>query len=313
MVKAKNLRDLAVLTKRNTKLFFKDKSAFLPSLITPMILLVLFVAFLKSTYINSLKATLGTIAVADSVLNSFAGSWLMSSVLGVTCITVAFCVNVIMVNDKVNKTNFDMFITPVKKSTISLSYFFSNAVATMIVNYACMALGFVYIACIGWFFSFVDVVAIIAIVFLCSLLGCSLACVVEYFISSSGGLSAIGVLVSSMYGFISGAYMPLSQFSQGIQNVISCLPGTYGVGLLRNYYMRGVLRKMGETVPQETINAIKDGFDGNMYFFGSQVPIWAMFLIVIATVLVCISIYLCYVFIKKPKRNKKNNACNENG
>ncbi len=308
MVKAKNLRDLVVLTKRNTKLFFKDKGAFLPSLITPMILLVLFIAFLKNTYINSLKSTLNGIAMSDSVLNSFAGSWLMSSVLGVTCITVAFCVNMIMVNDKVNKTTYDMFITPVKKSTISLSYFISNAVATMIVNYACMILGFIYIACVGWFFSFSDIVMIMVIVFLCSLLGCSLACVIEYFISSSGGLSAIAVLVSSMYGFISGAYMPLSQFSQGIQNVISCLPGTYGVGLLREYYMRGVLEKMGETVPPDMIQGIKDSFDGNMYFFGDKVPIWAMFLIVAGTIAVCVSIYLCYVFIKrKGKKRKKIN------
>lgn len=305
MVKTKDFRDLFVLSKRNTKLYFKEKSAFLSSLITPMILLVLFITFLKSVYIDSLVASLPEeVSLDNAILNSFAGSWLMSSVLGVTCITVAFCVNMIMVNDKVNKAKHDMLITPVKKSTISLSYFIANVFSTLIVNYACMILGFIYIAFVGWYFTFIDILMIILSVFLCSLFGCSLACVIEYFVSSSGGLSAIATLVSSMYGFISGAYMPLSQFSEGIRNFISCLPGTYGIGLLREYYMRGVLKEMSNTLPAESINAIKDSFDGNMYFFGNQVPTWAMFTIVAVATIVLISIYLCFIFIKR-KKNKK--------
>lgn len=301
----KDFRDLCVLTKRNTKLYFLEKSAFFSSLITPMILLVLFITFLKNTYVDQLVANLPSgVTIDKSVLNSFAGCWLMSSVLGVTCVTVAFCVNMIMVNDKVNKTRNDMLITPVKKSTISLSYFFANAFSTLIVNYACMALGFIYIAIIGWYFSFIDILMIIIVVFICSLFGCSLACVVEYFISSAGGLSAIATLVSSMYGFISGAYMPMSQYGEGIGNFISLLPGTYGVGLLREYYLRGVFSKMAEqNIPLDTIEILKDTFDANLYFFNTQVPIYAMFLIIGIFTLLCISVYLCFVFIRR--RGKK--------
>lgn len=36
---------LIALTKRNTKLYFKDKGMFISSLITPMILLVLYATF----------------------------------------------------------------------------------------------------------------------------------------------------------------------------------------------------------------------------------------------------------------------------
>ncbi len=310
MVKTKDFKDLYVLTKRNTKLYFKEKSAFFSSLITPMILLVLFIAFLKNTYTDSIIANLPQgVDLEESIVNSFVGSWLMSSVLGVTCVTVAFCVNMIMVNDKVNKSVHDMLITPVKKSTISLGYFLSNLVSTLIVNYACMVLGFIYLIVVGWYFSFVDVLMIVFVVFLCSMFGCALACVVEYFISSSGGMSAIATLVSSMYGFISGAYMPLSQYGLGIQKFVSCLPGTYGVGLLRNYYMRGVLDKMSETLPPQSLESIKDGFDANMYFFGDKVSVGVMFAVIVSTTLILMAIYLCFVFIKK-KNNKKTDIKN---
>ena len=41
---------LSALVKRNTKLYFKDKGMFFSSLITPVILLVLYATFLKKVY-----------------------------------------------------------------------------------------------------------------------------------------------------------------------------------------------------------------------------------------------------------------------
>ena len=43
-------KKLISLVKRNTKCYFKDKVMFFMSLITPLILLVLFVTFLKNIY-----------------------------------------------------------------------------------------------------------------------------------------------------------------------------------------------------------------------------------------------------------------------
>ena len=42
------MRTLTILIKRNVKLFFKDKGMFFTSLITPIILLVLYSTFLKN-------------------------------------------------------------------------------------------------------------------------------------------------------------------------------------------------------------------------------------------------------------------------
>ena len=41
---------IAALIKRNMKLYFKDKGMFLTSLITPLILLVLYGTFLRNVY-----------------------------------------------------------------------------------------------------------------------------------------------------------------------------------------------------------------------------------------------------------------------
>ena len=47
------MTELYALVKRNCKLFFKDKGMFFTSLITPVILLVLYVTFLGRVYRSS--------------------------------------------------------------------------------------------------------------------------------------------------------------------------------------------------------------------------------------------------------------------
>ena len=94
-------KTLTKLIKRNIKLFFKDKGMFFVSLITPAILLVLYATFLGNVYRDSfLMAVPEGIVVADSIVNGFVGGQLASSILAVCTVTIAFCSNMLMVQDK---------------------------------------------------------------------------------------------------------------------------------------------------------------------------------------------------------------------
>ena len=87
--------------------------------------------------------------------------------------------------------------------------------------------------------------------------------------------------------------MPISQFSKGLQKVISFLPGTYGTSLLRNHTLRGVFEEMSSKgFPDEVVEAIRDSVDCNLYFFGEKVNISAMYSVLIAAILVLIGLYV---------------------
>lgn len=92
---------LGNLIKRNIKLFFKDKGMFFTSLITPVILLVLYATFLANVYRDSFVSNIPEmIKIGDSVIDATVGGQLVSSLLAVSCVTVAFCSNLLMVQDK---------------------------------------------------------------------------------------------------------------------------------------------------------------------------------------------------------------------
>lgn len=286
---------LSALVKRNTKLYFKDKGMFFSSLITPVILLVLYATFLKKVYDDSFRSALSAAGatVSDAVLNGCIGGQLASSLLAVSCVTVAFCSNLLMIKDKTSGARHDLVITPVKPGTMALGYYLSTLVSTLIISFTATAVCLGYIAAVGWYMSVADILMLILDVFLLSMFGTALSSCINFFLSTDGQASAVGTIVSAGYGFICGAYMPISNFSEGLQKVLSFFPGTYGTSLVRNHLMRGAFAEMKEQgFPDEVLIGIRDSVDCNIYFFGKNVDIGTMYAILGGSILLLIGIYV---------------------
>ena len=297
------MKTLRALVKRNTKLFFKDKGMFFTSLITPAILLVLYATFLSKVYKDSFLAALPAgIPMTDELINGCVGGQLLSSILAVSSVTVSFCSNMLMVQDKANGSIKDITISPVKGSVLALGYYLSTLVSTLIICFAATAICLIYVASIGWYMSIADVIMLIFDIFLLVMFGTALSSIINFFLSTQGQISAVGSIISSCYGFICGAYMPISQFSVGLQRVLSFLPGTYGTALVRNHAMRGVLEEMSNVgFPKDAINGIKDTVDCNLYFFENKVNVGTMYIILGATVVVLVGIYIMMNVVKAKK------------
>lgn len=295
------MKTFLAMTKRNIKVFFKDRGMFFASLITPLLLLILYATFLAKVYKDSFNSALPDfITVSEKIINGTVAGELFSSILAVCCVTVAFCSNTLMAADKVNGARKDLFITPVKKSIIALSYYVGTLVTTLIVIAVAMCACFIYIAVNGWFLTFGDVMLLILDVFLVSLFGTAFSCIINSFLKTQGQISAVGTVISAGYGFICGAYMPISNFGSGLQKTLSLLPGTYGTSLIRNHALRGVFEAMSkEGFPPEVIEGIKDSVDCNLKFFGHAVSISAMYAIVCVSIAVLIGVYVLINVLNK--------------
>ena len=286
---------LASLVKRNTKLYFKDKGMFFTSLITPLILLVLYGTFLSNVYDETFRSALEAAGAtaSDRLIGGCVGGELVSSLLAVSCVTVAFCSNLLMVQDKITGARRDLTIAPVKFSTLALGYYLSTLLSTLLICFAATGICLGYLAYVGWFLTVGDVVSLLLDVILLVLFGTALSSCVNFPLSTQGQASAVGTIVSAGYGFVCGAYMPISQFSEGLQKVISFLPGTYGTSLLRNHALRGVFEEMGnQGFPTEVVEAIRDSVDCNLYFFGGKVELRHMYLVLIFSIVIAIALYI---------------------
>lgn len=290
--------------KRNVKMFFKDKGMFFTSLITPAILLVLYVTFLGNVYKDSFVSSLNGAPCPEMLINGVVAGQLTSSLLAVSCVTVAFCSNMLIVQDKISGARNDLLITPIKSSTLALSYFLATLVATILISLVALALCLIYVACTGWYLSVGDVFLCVADVIILTTFGTALSSVINFFLTSQGQVSAVGTIVSAGYGFICGAYMPIHSFGSGLQNVLAFLPGTYGTSLIRNAAMNGTFKEMlSRGWSNEVVEGIKDSIDCNIYFFGAKAEIWASYVVMLVSIIVLVAAYvLCNVLMGKRKK-----------
>lgn len=302
------MRELTALVKRNTKLYFKDKGMFLTSLITPLILLVLYATFLGNVYEDSFRSSFEAtkVMVTDKFINGCVGGELVSSLLAVCCVTVAFCSNFLMVQDKVTGARRDLTMAPIGRGTLALGYYIANLLSTLMVCFVAAAICLLYLSQIGWYLTVIDVALLLLDILLLTLFGSALSSIINFFLSSQGQISAVGTIVSAGYGFICGAYMPISNFSEGLQNVLSFLPGTYATSLLRNHCLRGIFGEMGEQgFPKQVIDDIRDSLDCNIYFLNTKVETSAMYLVLIGTIIVLIGGYILLNLLIGKNMNRK--------
>ena len=295
---------LTALIRRNTKLYFKDKGMFFTSLITPLILLVLYSTFLGNVYEYSFRCALEAAgaSASDELIWGCVGGQLVSSLLAVSCVTVAFCSNLLMVQDKTTGARQDLTIAPVKGSTLSLSYYLSTLCSTLLISVGAAAVCLVYLYLVGWFLTAADVAALLLDGVLLVMFGTALSSCVIFPLSTNGQASAVGTIVSAGYGFICGAYMPISSFSEGLQRVISFLPGSYGTSLLRNHTLRGVFQEMeSQGFPTVVVDAIRDSVDCNLYFFDKKVELSGMYLVLVASILIFVGLYIVMAVLSGKK------------
>lgn len=286
---------LGTLIKRNMKLYFKDKGMFFTSLITPIILLVLYATFLSNVYRDSFQSALDAAGatVPDSLIGGCVGGQLISSLLAVCCVTVAFCSNFLMVQDKVTGARQDLTIAPVRESTLAMGYYLATLASTLLVCFVAAGICLLYLSFAGWYLTAGHVAKLLLDVVLLVLFGTALSSIINYFLSSQGQVTAVGTIVSAGYGFLCGAYMPISQFSEGLQKVLSFLPGTYGTSLLRNHALSGVFAEMRvQGIPAQVIDAIRDSVDCNIYFGGKAVAEGTMYAILGGTTFLLIAAYI---------------------
>ena len=300
------MKTLGVLIKRNVKCYFKDKAMFITSLITPIILLTLYVFFLYDKYKEGFVVAIPEgMPYDEKLIDALVGGLLLSSLLAVSTITVSFCANLYMVQDKATKARNDFVIAPVKTNTIAFGYFLSTAINGMIVSLTATALGFAYLAFTGWYLSFVDVLQLFLDVLLLVLLGTSLSSLICYPLTTQGQLSAVGTVISAGYGFICGAYMPIAQYGAGLRNVLTCLPGTYGTALLRMHALEGVYEEMGASgMPQAVIDGMKQTSDCALEFFGYRVQEWQMYLVLVGTIALFTGLYILFNYLGAKRLTK---------
>ena len=256
------MRGILGFIKRNVLLFFKDWQSILFSLLTSIIVLVLYLLFLKGTFVSAIQRAMEQYPglasmVPQKDIDMFANLFLLSGILGSAMISVPFSCITVVVKDRANKVDYDILATPMKREQIILAYFISAVLTSILLNSIILAVGLIGIRMQGnMYLNISQVVKAFSVVALGSISASAIFMIVVLFFKSVSACEAFFGLLSAASGFVIGAYIPISQFSNEVQTVCNLFPASQITIMLRNILLNGLL---------EHVNTSLAGMDQGMF------------------------------------------------
>ena len=256
------MRGILGFIKRNVLLFFKDWQSILFSLLTSIIVLVLYLLFLKGTFVSAIQSAMEQYPglasmVPQKDIDMFANLFLLSGILGSAMISVPFSCITVVVKDRANKVDYDILATPMKREQIILAYFISAVLTSILLNSIILAVGLIGIRMQGnMYLNISQVVKAFSIIALGSISASAIFMIIVLFFKTVSACEAFFGILSAASGFVIGAYIPISQFSNEVQTVCNLFPASQITIMLRNILLNGLL---------EHINTSLQGVDQGMF------------------------------------------------
>ena len=296
------MRGFLGLTKRNLLLFFKDKQSILFSLLTSMIVFALYLLFLKDTFVSAMDSAINQFPGLNSLIDKndkdmFANLILLTGILGSAMITVPYNCLITLVKDRENKVDYDILATPLKRGQIILSYFVSAAFSSVILTGIILAVGLTTICMHGdVYLGTIDILKAFCVVALGSISATSIFMIVVLFLKSVSASGAFFGLLSAVSGFIIGAYIPISQFSEAIQTVCNIFPASQITIVLRNVLINGLLEHMNTTLDGVDqgmfVTSIKELFSFKARLFDGYFDMSQMLVYIVVSIVICIVVQI---------------------
>lgn len=296
---------LSQMTKRNIKIFLKDKAAVFFSLLAPLIVLLLYVLFLSDLQLNNINYYIPEgFSVSKNIAAAYVDSWMVAGVVSVACITVSLGANSVMIADKSKKIINDSMSSPVKKWVVTASYFLYNYIITVIITLIVFGICLVYLLINKRFFmSGIDILLIIGNVFLSAASSTLMTIFICGFFNTEATLSAFNGIISAMIGFLIGAYMPMSIMPKYVQYTTSIIPGSHSAGIFRNLMMRGSQNKLADFLPKESIKGLSEAFVLKINLFGKDVGMDIMLIFLCVSIIFFASLNIVFAYVRKKNKN----------
>ena len=292
------MRGILGLIKRNLLLFFKDWQSILFSLLTSIIVLVLYLLFLKGTFVSAMQSAMEhypglASMVSETDIDMFANLLLLTGILGSAMISVPFSCITTLVRDRASKVDYDILATLMKRGQIIFAYFVSAVLSSTLLTGFILAIGLVGISLQGDIhLNGIQLVKSFAVVALGSISASAIFMIVVLFFKTVSACEAFFGILSAASGFVIGAYIPISQFSSGVQTVCNLFPASQITIMLRNILLNGLLENINKSLAGTDqgmfVLSLKEYFSFQAKLFNGYLDMTKMLEYILGVILFCI-------------------------
>ena len=241
--------------KRCCLLYFRDKGAVFFSLMASLIVVMLYLLFLRDSLIS------GNEGIRD--MGHLVDAWVLSGILGITAVTCSAGALQTMVTDRSDGKVSDFKVTPMGPYQLAAGYVLSTFIVGLIMSYAILAIAVAYMAMTGCPISVSGTIISAVLVIPAALSGSVIMFAISTFIRTVGAFSGMYTVVSVAIGFITGIYVPFGSMPSMIGSSAVFVPATQMSSLFRKYLAGEAMDNSMEGAAAETVAEFRTdmGFD----------------------------------------------------
>ncbi|MCQ2791950.1 MAG: ABC transporter permease [Bacilli bacterium] len=271
-VRVRNHEVFFQLTKRNFLVFTRNKMRMFFTLMVPIIILIIYILFLRSLELSSIREAINSIEgippIDDKTLMVFMDSWFLSGNVALCSISISLQTNNLIINDKENGINRDFASAPIHKTVVTFAYMFFNFLITLLLCFCFVCVTFIFLAAMNEFYlNALDVLIIFGVLAFITLNASAFTTLVCSFIDTDATLASVIAVVSACLGFLIGSFMPLSLMPKLMQDIVFFIPGTHATALMRYAYLKSPLEILGNQFNPTQLSILKNQVGYNLIFY----------------------------------------------
>lgn len=296
------MNNLKSLIKRDIKIFYRTKGNIIFASLSVMILVALHFLIFCNMFTDSWAEIMSQfpITVEREKLAWIVDNLMFSAVIPIGAVTISLVALGIMVADKEKNVLSDFLVSPIERNTLLASYLISSFIVGFVILLSFIAFFEVYfLAVYGIGFTFIQF-GLILLATIGSLIFANVfMLLLVTFVKSQQSLGALGTILGTLLGFLSGAYIPVGQFGETIGNIFGVLPFLQMTVLIRQAF----LYELANATPltHDMISGdLARSFGIELWLGNRLMPIWAVILIVgSVTAVLLVALVIRFAKMKK--------------
>lgn len=260
------------IVSRNLRLFFRDRLNVFFSLLSGLILFLLYTLFLARLQVDGLSATLP--GATEGEIAAFVDSWMLSGIVLLTTVTSGIGALSTLVEDRSSGRFADFLVAPIRRTHLVLGYLLSSVIVALIMSSVILVLTICYLGIQrGVWLSAAAIITGAGVMILCCAAFTALAAFGASFLRTSGAYSAFATVLGTILGFVAGAYIPVGSLPDAVASTINALPFAQGAMLLRKPFTEETVQTVTGGDAQ-AMESLREFYGIDIYVGSALVPVW---------------------------------------
>ncbi|MGI6168346.1 MAG: ABC transporter permease [Christensenellales bacterium] len=286
---------LVNLVRRNNKLFFRDKASLFFSLLSALIVLGLYLLFLRRLNVASLEQAIG-----DAAYNVI-DSWMFSGILAIITVSSTLGAFGTMVDDRYRKISRDFLASPVRRSSLTAGYILTSVIIGIVLFLIALGLCQIYMAGNGFLLlSPLEFLKLLGVLIITVFSSSALMFFLISFIKTLNAYSTASAIIGTLIGFVTGVYMPIGMFPESVQTVIKLIPPSHGAMLMRQIMTSRPIEAGFVGAPAEALAEFRTQMGIDFVVGGEILPAWISILFLLAAGF----LFFCLGLLKMRQKEK---------